>query len=88
MGPQHGPYSVKLDSGQASTYNANAFVPLYGVTLYYADNLGDGQHQLVITNLPATIEQELGIDYALVSSVVRLISSPLVSCVYFLIILS
>jgi len=76
MGPQHGPYSVKLDSGQASTYNATASVPLYGVTLYYADNLGDGQHQLVVTNLPATNGQELGIDYALVSSI-RSISSPL-----------
>ncbi|KIM58543.1 hypothetical protein SCLCIDRAFT_1218490 [Scleroderma citrinum Foug A] len=70
MGPQHGPYSVKLDSGQASTYNATAYIPLYGVTLYYADNLGGGQHQLVITNLPAASGQELGIDYALVSSVV------------------
>lgn len=73
MGPQHGPYSVKLDSGQVSTYNATASVPLYGVTLYYADNLGGSQHKLVITNLPATNGQELGIDYALVSSVARLI---------------
>ncbi|KAL4068205.1 hypothetical protein J3A83DRAFT_4096765 [Scleroderma citrinum] len=77
MGPQNGPYSIKLDGGQASIYNATAYVSLYGVTLYYADNLGGGQHQLVITNLPATNGEALGIDYALVSSSAKLVSLPL-----------
>ncbi|KAG6331383.1 hypothetical protein ID866_7706 [Astraeus odoratus] len=67
-GPLHGQYSVQLDAGQATTYNATTSLPFYGVTLFYADNLGTGQHQLTITNLPASSGQELAIDYALISS--------------------
>ncbi|KAL4064800.1 hypothetical protein V8B97DRAFT_1919936 [Scleroderma yunnanense] len=69
MGPQNGPFSVRLDEGQSSTYNGTASVPFYGITLFHADNLGAGNHQLTITNLLDTNGQALGIDYALVSSV-------------------
>jgi len=71
VGPQHGPYSVQLDGGQAVTYNGTAFLPFYGVTLFHADSLGTGSHELIITNLPNTNGLTLSIDYALVSSVAR-----------------
>ncbi|KAL4079231.1 hypothetical protein J3A83DRAFT_4086283 [Scleroderma citrinum] len=71
VGPQQGSYSVQLDGGQATTYNGTAFLPFYSVTLYHADSLGAGQHQLSIINLPSTNGQALSIDYALVSTVSR-----------------
>lgn len=74
MGPQHGSYSVQLDGGQAVTYNGTAFLPFYGVTLFHADSLVPGNHELIITNLPNTDGSVLSIDYALVSSVARYLS--------------
>lgn len=64
-GPSNGPYSVQLDGGKSETYNAtNAYPTNYGVTIYHADNLGPGTHQIILTNLPATSGQYLTIDYA------------------------
>ncbi|KIJ69510.1 hypothetical protein HYDPIDRAFT_80223 [Hydnomerulius pinastri MD-312] len=63
-GPSNGPYTVQLDGGQTATYNASTPIANYGVTLFHADNLGAGQHQLVITNLPEANGQLLSIDYA------------------------
>ncbi|KAI6017971.1 hypothetical protein BKA83DRAFT_4316342 [Pisolithus microcarpus] len=63
-----GLYTVQLDGGNVSKYNATAFLPFYGVTLFHADNLGPGQHSLTIANVPATPGQQLCIDYALVYS--------------------
>ncbi|KAI5988701.1 hypothetical protein EDD15DRAFT_2371026 [Pisolithus albus] len=63
-----GPYTVQLDGGNVSKYNGTAFLPFYGVTLYHADNLGSGQHNLTLTNVPAAAGQQLCIDYALVST--------------------
>ncbi|KAL4068208.1 hypothetical protein J3A83DRAFT_4401894 [Scleroderma citrinum] len=62
-------FTFTLDGGQSSTYNGTASVPFYGITLFHTDNLGAGNHQLTITNLPDTNGQMLSIDYALVSSV-------------------
>ncbi|KAI6135335.1 hypothetical protein EV401DRAFT_524907 [Pisolithus croceorrhizus] len=67
-GPSNGPYTVQLDGGQTNTYNATINLPYYGITLFHADNLGSGQHQLTITNSPSASGQGLGIDYAIVSS--------------------
>ncbi|KAI6101743.1 hypothetical protein EDD16DRAFT_1648138 [Pisolithus croceorrhizus] len=67
-GPSNGPYTVQLDGGQTNTYNATINLPYYGITLFHADNLGSGQHQLTITNSPSAGGQGLGIDYAIVSS--------------------
>ncbi|KAI5991037.1 hypothetical protein EDC04DRAFT_2872973 [Pisolithus marmoratus] len=55
IGTSNGSYTIQLDGGQANTYNALANLPYYGVTLFHADNLGSG----------------LGIDYALVSNLLR-----------------
>lgn len=63
-----GPYTVQLDGGNVSKYNGTAFLPFYGVTLFHADNLGSGQHNLTLTNVPAAANQQLCIDYALVST--------------------
>lgn len=63
-----GPYTAQLDGGNAFKYNGTAFLPFYGVTLYHADNLGSGQHNLTLTNVPAAAGQQLCIDYALVST--------------------
>ncbi|KAG6331382.1 hypothetical protein ID866_7705 [Astraeus odoratus] len=70
-GPQNGQYSVQLDGGQVTTYNGTTFRSYYGVTLFHADNLGSGQHQMVITNLPTTSGEQLAIDYAMVSYLTR-----------------
>ncbi|KIJ67686.1 hypothetical protein HYDPIDRAFT_25166 [Hydnomerulius pinastri MD-312] len=63
-GPSNGPYTVQVDGGQANKYNATSFMANYGVALFHADNLGPGQHQMVVTNLPDTNGQSLSIDYA------------------------
>ncbi|KAG1773462.1 hypothetical protein EDD22DRAFT_857776 [Suillus occidentalis] len=70
VGPNNGLYTVSLDSQQATQYNATTYSSLtfYEVMLYHADNLGSGQHQLTITNLPETNGQTLNIDYALLTS--------------------
>ncbi|KAG1866692.1 hypothetical protein F4604DRAFT_2023231 [Suillus subluteus] len=68
VGPGNGLYSVSLDSQQATQYNATAYLTFYEVMLYHADNLGAGQHQLTLVNLPETIGQTLNIDYALLTS--------------------
>lgn len=67
-GPSNGLYTVSLDSQQAAQYNATTYLTFYEVMLYHADNLGPGQHQLTITNLPETNGQTLNIDYALLTS--------------------
>ncbi|KIK36739.1 hypothetical protein CY34DRAFT_811028 [Suillus luteus UH-Slu-Lm8-n1] len=70
VGPNNGLYTVSLDSQQATQYNATTYSSLtfYEVMLYHADNLGSGQHQLTITNLPEANGQTLNIDYALLTS--------------------
>ncbi|KAG2361343.1 hypothetical protein BDR07DRAFT_1287489 [Suillus spraguei] len=64
VGPSNGLYSVSLDSQPAYQYNASTYLTFYEVMLYHADNLGPGQHQLTLMNLPDTNGQSLNIDYA------------------------
>lgn len=68
VGPGNGLYSVSLDSQPAISYNATTYLTFYEVMLYHADNLGPGQHQLTLVNLPETNGQTLNIDYALLTS--------------------
>ncbi|KAG1742918.1 hypothetical protein EDB19DRAFT_1907403 [Suillus lakei] len=68
VGPGNGLYTVSLDSGQVTQYNATTYLTFYEVMLYHADNLGSGQHQLTLINLPQTNGQTLDIDYALLTS--------------------
>ncbi|KAG1866695.1 hypothetical protein F4604DRAFT_1682768 [Suillus subluteus] len=60
--------SVTLTFTALETYNATAYLTFYEVMLYHADNLGAGQHQLTLVNLPETNGQTLNIDYALLTS--------------------
>ncbi|KAG6378052.1 hypothetical protein JVT61DRAFT_13733 [Boletus reticuloceps] len=81
-GPSNGPYSVQLDGGQAVQYNAsNAYPTNYGVTIYHADNLGSGAHQILLTNLPATSGQYLTVDYAQVWNIANSTSPSVTPCV-------
>ncbi|KAH0827744.1 hypothetical protein J3R83DRAFT_3339 [Lanmaoa asiatica] len=76
-GPSNGPYSVQLDGGSDVKYNAtNAYPTNYGVTIYHADNLGLGAHQIVLTNLPGASGQYLTIDYAQLWTVTNTSVSP------------
>lgn len=76
-GPSSGPYSVQLDGGHTVQYNAsNAYPTNYGVTIYHADNLGPGVHQILLTNLPDTSGQYLTIDYAQLWSIAKCFVTP------------
>ena len=80
-GPSNGPYSVQLDGGNSITYNAtNAYPTNYGVTIYHADNLGPGTHQIVLTNLPAASGQYLTIDYAQLWTTTKYLDEASVIC--------
>ncbi|KAF9456657.1 hypothetical protein BDZ94DRAFT_1177253 [Collybia nuda] len=60
-GPLNSPYTVQLDSWPNKTFQGNR--PTYKTQslLYYADNLGPGDHTLTITN---EADSNLQIDYA------------------------
>lgn len=69
VGPQVSPYSVQLDNGSTTTYNATKYAGYEQVLIYYADNLGSGSHNVKITNAPALSGESLNINYALVNAV-------------------
>ncbi|KAI5988703.1 hypothetical protein EDD15DRAFT_2520205 [Pisolithus albus] len=79
IGTSNGLYSVQLDGGNATQYNGTAFLPFYGVTLFHADNLGSGQHQVTLTNTASVTGQRLSIDYAIVSTLFSDTSSNSIS---------
>ena len=66
VGPKDAPYSVQLDNGSLSTFNATKYKAYQQILLYYADNLGPGSHNVKITNKPALPGESLNINYALV----------------------
>lgn len=70
-GPDDAPYTVQLDDGTASTFNATKSSDYQQVLIYYADNLGPGTHEVTITNFPAIPNQSLNINYALVDKISR-----------------
>ncbi|KAG6330082.1 hypothetical protein ID866_9007 [Astraeus odoratus] len=67
-GPSYGQYSVQLDAGNTTEYNATTSLPFYGVALFHANNLGGGQHQLRITNIASGGGSGLALDYAAILS--------------------
>lgn len=69
VGPNNAPYSVSLDGGNASTYNATKYANAGQVPIFYADNLGPGQHSVKFTNQPALPGEGLNIDFAQVDTV-------------------
>lgn len=61
IGPQNSPYSVQLDDWPNKTFQANKMIYTPQTLLFHADNLGQGDHTLVVTN---EADQNLQIDYA------------------------
>ena len=60
-------YTVQIDNGNPSVYNANKATYKPQEMLYYAGNLGGGQHTLQV-QLPTSANGEFAIDYATVYS--------------------
>lgn len=69
VGPHNAPYQVELDGGSPVSYNATKQTAYEQVLLYYADNLGPGQHNVQMTNTPSLSGQSLNINYALIDTV-------------------
>lgn len=63
VGPQYGPYAVKLDGQPAALFTANSTNSHAQQILYFASGLGAGNHTVVINNNPASIGNQLDIDY-------------------------
>ena len=67
-GPTTATYTVQVDGGLSSTYNGTKYAFHSQLLMYYADNLGAGEHTIKITNQPVTENQGLFINYARVSA--------------------
>lgn len=68
IGPNYSPYTVQVDGGTVSHYNASNVNFIPQVILYYADGLGPGTHSLKVMYQPSTVGQTFAIDYASTSS--------------------
>jgi hypothetical protein len=63
--PSHGNYTANVDSAQTRTLNGEWNVTAYQQMLYYAENLGAGEHNLVVQNLPTSSSQKFfNVDFA------------------------
>ncbi|EIW85596.1 hypothetical protein CONPUDRAFT_49001 [Coniophora puteana RWD-64-598 SS2] len=71
IGSDTGQYSVQLDSQPAMNFSSNKAMRYTQMMLFHADNLGPGEHQLKLTNLPQSATQLLNIDYAEVMTLAR-----------------
>jgi len=79
VGPAAAPYTVSLDGGPVTTYNGTELRYYPQSLLYYADNLGPGNHMVNLVAHPAGFGQALSIDYAIASSVASVAAGPLIS---------
>ncbi|KAK6995998.1 hypothetical protein R3P38DRAFT_3424461 [Favolaschia claudopus] len=69
VGPNLGPYAVKIDGKSAGSFNANKQNYAAQVALYHGNGLGSGDHILEIINQPTSSTQFLAIDFAEVAAV-------------------
>ncbi|KAJ7470798.1 hypothetical protein FB451DRAFT_1368038 [Mycena latifolia] len=69
VGPNLAPYTVSLDNGTATSYNATKANYAAQVPLYHASDLGSGVHTIKVTNNPQSFGQALSIDYAITANV-------------------
>ncbi|KAJ6553570.1 hypothetical protein DFH09DRAFT_1366185 [Mycena vulgaris] len=69
VGPNLAPYTVSLDNGTATSYNATKSNYTAQVPLYHASGLGSGVHTIEVTNDPESFGQALSIDYAITANV-------------------
>ncbi|KAG9042872.1 hypothetical protein FS837_010292, partial [Tulasnella sp. UAMH 9824] len=63
VGPQYGPYAVRLDDQDPVSFTANSTNSHTQQILYFASGLGAGNHTVVINNNPASIGNQLDIDF-------------------------
>lgn len=68
-----GNYSVSLDSGSISNYNARHDDVNSEVVVFYADNLGPGTHQVTFINNPSN-EGAIASSFLVEKAVVTLVS--------------
>ncbi|KAL1668656.1 hypothetical protein GGF50DRAFT_111070 [Schizophyllum commune] len=70
VGPAYGRYTVQLDGGGTQGFDANDVYTQTQVLLYHANNIGNGTHELVLTNVPTqdAPQSSILIDYAIVST--------------------
>ncbi|KAK7042133.1 hypothetical protein R3P38DRAFT_3447488, partial [Favolaschia claudopus] len=64
IGPNFGPYAVKIDGNSVGTFNATKQDYTAQAALYRGDGLGSGDHTLEIINQPSSSSQFLAIDFA------------------------
>ncbi|KAJ8518713.1 hypothetical protein ONZ45_g4248 [Pleurotus djamor] len=68
--PGAGEYTVELDGGSPQTFNATVAEYVSQTPLYFADNLGPGNHTLKLVNSLSIPKRSLTIDYASVGRAV------------------
>ncbi|KAJ7215159.1 hypothetical protein C8J57DRAFT_1396936 [Mycena rebaudengoi] len=67
VGPDLGQYEVKMDGQSSGTFVATRENYAAQVQLFYADNLGSGNHTLEVVNKPTSKQKNLAIDFAMVA---------------------
>ncbi|KAI4527472.1 hypothetical protein K525DRAFT_186651 [Schizophyllum commune Loenen D] len=70
VGPAYGRYTVQMDGGGAQVFDARDVYTQTQVLLYHANNIGNGTHELVLTNVPTqdAPQSSILIDYDVVST--------------------
>ncbi|KAJ7120178.1 hypothetical protein C8R44DRAFT_921203 [Mycena epipterygia] len=69
VGPNLGPYGIKIDGQAVGTFNATKQNYAAQIALFHADDLGAGDHTLEVINQPTSTGQGLAIDFALVAGI-------------------
>ena len=65
IGPSHGNYTASVDNANQSTLSGEWNFTEHQQMLYYAEDLGAGQHNLVVQNVPASSsEGHFNVDFA------------------------
>ncbi|KAJ6461427.1 hypothetical protein C8R45DRAFT_1028393 [Mycena sanguinolenta] len=88
IGAQGGPYTVQIDGGTLSTFTARQNISdpnialanyLSGQLLFYASNLGLGNHTVTVTATELSAGEGLSIDYAIVDGTLNSVPGPISS---------
>ncbi|KAF7348049.1 hypothetical protein MSAN_01757300 [Mycena sanguinolenta] len=88
IGAQGGPYNVQIDGGTPSSFTAkqNIFDPntalpnyLSSQLLFYASNLGMGNHSITVTAIDLSAGESVSIDYAIVDGTLNSVPGPITS---------
>ncbi|WVQ70631.1 hypothetical protein IAR50_000151 [Cryptococcus sp. DSM 104548] len=66
----HGNYSISLDGGAASVYNATTDQSAWQLPIYTASGLTEGDHTVRLTNLGSGSQNTMSFDFAIVNSTI------------------